>query len=286
MRTGCADCLKHRLGWFSNQKSRLRCRDGGGVSVFLFGDSNSCIHQQSPCHWSQGRGRRAYWSWGRWRWRCGSRSQGGGGDLLHPPPLGQSGTTNWFQDWGDVPVKRWVSGRHCTLEQKDRAWIQRSAIVIMSSCNSFQLFQFLRVYVCVCLPPWPGVGHPVCWGYIWAAGLCVSPRGVAAPGQPSAVGEGPRAASWTPGPEGGDRLVPHRLQQWGKGDVCQTHTLASLETEFQYPPVRENFPLPIRARISSGVSSGPLAKGVKLESKTLILESYLHPRLGNRGTCW
>lgn len=43
-------------------------------------------------------------------------------------------------------------------------------------------------------------------------------------------------------------------------------TLASVDTEVQYPPVSENFPLPIRARISSGVSSGPLAKGVKLET--------------------
>lgn len=65
-------------------------------------------------------------------------------------------------------------------------------------------------------------------------------------------------------------------------NVCQIHTLASLETEFQYPPVSENLPLPIRAKISSGVSSGPLAKGVKLKSKILILESL--PYLGKGGT--
>lgn len=34
--------------------------------------------------------------------------------------------------------------------------------------------------------------------------------------------------------------------------------------ESQFPPDRAYFPLPILARISSGVSSGPLAKGVNL----------------------
>lgn len=28
------------------------------VSVFLFGVSGSCIHQQSPCHWTRSQGRR------------------------------------------------------------------------------------------------------------------------------------------------------------------------------------------------------------------------------------
>lgn len=41
-------------------------------------------------------------------------------------------------------------------------------------------------------------------------------------------------------------------------------TFAASDMESQLPPDRENFPLPIRARISSGVSSGPLAKGVNL----------------------
>ena len=49
--------------------------------------------------------------------------------------------------------------------------------------------------------------------------------------------------------------------------LAGVHTLASSETEVQYPPLRENFPLPMRARISSGVSSGPLANGVKLETE-------------------
>jgi len=41
-------------------------------------------------------------------------------------------------------------------------------------------------------------------------------------------------------------------------------TLAASDTVSQLPPERANFPLPMRAKISSGVSSGPLAKGVKL----------------------
>lgn len=52
-------------------------------------------------------------------------------------------------------------------------------------------------------------------------------------------------------------------------------TFASSETELQYPPVRENFPLPIRARISSGVSSGPLANGVNLRKSPVSVE-YKH----------
>lgn len=58
--------------------------------------------------------------------------------------------------------------------------------------------------------------------------------------------------------------------------------MASAETEFQYPPLRENFPLPIRAKISSGVSSGPLAKGVKLEveeeneGKRILVRDYFN----------
>jgi hypothetical protein len=51
---------------------------------------------------------------------------------------------------------------------------------------------------------------------------------------------------------------PHRL------------TLAVSETVFQFPPLRVNFPLPIRVRISSGVSLGPLANGVYLERRPQI----------------
>lgn len=41
-------------------------------------------------------------------------------------------------------------------------------------------------------------------------------------------------------------------------------TLEESDTVSQFPPLRENLPLPIRNRISSGVSFGPLAKGVYL----------------------
>lgn len=41
-------------------------------------------------------------------------------------------------------------------------------------------------------------------------------------------------------------------------------TLAASDTMSQLPPERVYLPLPIRAKISSGVSSGPLAKGVNL----------------------
>lgn len=47
-------------------------------------------------------------------------------------------------------------------------------------------------------------------------------------------------------------------------------TLAVSETVFQFPPLRVNFPLPIRVRISSGVSLGPLANGVYLERSSQI----------------
>lgn len=42
------------------------------------------------------------------------------------------------------------------------------------------------------------------------------------------------------------------------------YTFAASETVSQLPPLRENFPLPIRTRISSGVSLGPFANGVQL----------------------
>lgn len=44
-------------------------------------------------------------------------------------------------------------------------------------------------------------------------------------------------------------------------------TLAASDTASQLPPVRVKRPLPIRLRISSGVSSGPLANGVKLKNE-------------------
>lgn len=55
------------------------------------------------------------------------------------------------------------------------------------------------------------------------------------------------------------------------------------ETVFQFPPLRVNFPLPIRVRISSGVSLGPLANGVYLGKSppSLGIASGLHP--GARG---
>lgn len=41
-------------------------------------------------------------------------------------------------------------------------------------------------------------------------------------------------------------------------------TFAASDMESQFPPERAYFPLPILAKISSGVSSGPFAKGVNL----------------------
>lgn len=68
---------------------------------------------------------------------------------------------------------------------------------------------------------------------------------------------------------------PHRL------------TLAVSETVFQFPPLRVNLPLPIRVRISSGVSLGPLANGVYLEEfPNLALASGLHCGTGGRLGGW
>ena len=47
--------------------------------------------------------------------------------------------------------------------------------------------------------------------------------------------------------------------------IRRTRSLAAGEIEFQLPPVREILPSPIRARMSSAVSSGPVAKGVELK---------------------
>lgn len=64
-------------------------------------------------------------------------------------------------------------------------------------------------------------------------------------------------------------------------------TLAVSETVFQFPPLRVNFPLPIRVRISSGVSLGPLANGVYLEkSPNPALTSGLHLGPGGRLGGW
>lgn len=48
-------------------------------------------------------------------------------------------------------------------------------------------------------------------------------------------------------------------------------TFEESDTVSQFPPVNENFPDPIRRRISSGVSFGPLANGVHLSHKMQIL---------------
>lgn len=72
--------------------------------------------------------------------------------------------------------------------------------------------------------------------------------------------------------------TPKRAGSWPR-----SLTLAVSETVFQFPPLRVNFPLPIRVRISSGVSLGPLANGVYLEKSppSLGIASGLHP--GARG---
>lgn len=44
------------------------------------------------------------------------RSQSSGGDLLHPPPLGQRGAAHRLQNRRDVPVESRVGGGHRTLE--------------------------------------------------------------------------------------------------------------------------------------------------------------------------
>lgn len=44
----------------------------------------------------------------------------------------------------------------------------------------------------------------------------------------------------------------------------RSSTLAASDTVSQFPPVRLKWPFPILLRISFGVSSGPLAKGVNL----------------------
>ena len=59
------------------------------------------------------------------------------------------------------------------------------------------------------------------------------------------------------------KMLSLRMANDGKvGSTCCT--LAASDTESQLPPVSLKCPLPIRLRISFGVSSGPLANGVKL----------------------
>lgn len=63
--------------------------------------------------------------------------------------------------------------------------------------------------------------------------------------------------------------------------------MAVSETVSQFPPLRVNFPLPIRVRISSGVSLGPLANGVYLEKSPPSegIASGPHPRVRGGGLC-
>lgn len=60
-------------------------------------------------------------------------------------------------------------------------------------------------------------------------------------------------------------------------------TLAMSEIVSQLPPLMENFPPPIRVRISSGVSLGPFAKGVQLGRKERALD--LLTRWEERHSC-
>lgn len=52
-------------------------------------------------------------------------------------------------------------------------------------------------------------------------------------------------------------------------------TFAASEMESQFPPERAYSPLPMRARISSAVSSGPLANGVNLREGGVAMSSPL-----------
>lgn len=88
------------------------------------------------------------------------------------------------------------------------------------------------------------MGRPVGSGCTLAAGPGGSPRGVAAPGLPSAGGGGPRGASWRPGPDKRDTCdynggkifsaTLHSAPPAGEcGEGCWFLTLASLDTEVQ-----------------------------------------------------
>lgn len=54
-----------------------------------------------------------------------------------------------------------------------------------------------------------------------------------------------------------------------EGKKIDTRAFEVSDTVSQLPPVRENFPDPIRRRISSGVSFGPLANGVYLKQEKM-----------------
>lgn len=62
--------------------------------------------------------------------------------------------------------------------------------------------------------------------------------------------------------------VSHSYLYFINYKIKYIYTFAASETVSQLPPLKEKFPLPIRNRISSGVSLGPLAKGVYLGSNT------------------
>ena len=61
-------------------------------------------------------------------------------------------------------------------------------------------------------------------------------------------------------------------------------TLAASEMESQFPPERAYFPLPILAKMSSGVSSGPFAKGVNLCDERFVVMSF-HFIIYNKAHC-
>ena len=60
-------------------------------------------------------------------------------------------------------------------------------------------------------------------------------------------------------------------------------TLAASEMESQFPPERAYFPLPILAKMSSGVSSGPFAKGVNLCDERFVVS--FHSTICGKARC-
>lgn len=133
--------------------------------------------------------------------------------------------------------------------------------------------------------------------------------GVWVPAWPSVSGGGPRGASWTLGP-GGDiwTIVTHVKKTMGQiktGVISMEQnfghnwygytfkvkslrlvwywevnwrTLAASDTASQLPPVRLKWPLPILLKISFGVSSGPLANGVKLVKRKETENEFVRER--------
>lgn len=79
----------------------------------------------------------------------------------------------------------------------------------------------------------------------------------------------------------GSKFASHQPQPLSVTQISNP-TLAMSEIVSQLPPLMENFPPPIRVRISSGVSLGPFAKGVQLARE----ERALHlPRQEERHSC-